>query len=249
MSKNLSKSELDLMRKSGEISARALKKALEAVKEGVSLAEIEKVAQDEILRLGGKESFKSVEGYFWASCITVNDEVVHGRPDREITLKKGDKVSIDLGAVYEGWHTDTAWSAIVGEESSKFLAVGEEALWKGIKEAKKGNRIGDIASVIQETVEGAGFQVVRSLVGHGVGRELHEEPEVPGFGKKGTGEELLEGETLAIEVIYTEGTPYVVLEEDGWTISSEDGSMGGLFEMTVIVGKEKAEVITDWRRY
>ncbi len=280
MSRNPSKNEIELMRKSGEISARALKKALEAVKEGVSLPEIEEVAREEILRLGGKESFKSVDNYFWATCITVNDEVVHGRPDRRIVLKKGDKVSIDLGAVYQGWHTDTAWSVIVGynpvvpaeagiqngmdsgsstsgmtgkkpedDKKKKFLSVGEEALWKGIKEAKVGNRIGDIAESIQKTVEGGGFEVVRSLVGHGVGRELHEEPEVPGFGKKSSGEELFENETLAIEVIYTESAQDVVLEEDGWTISSEDGSLGGLFEMTVIVGKEKAEVLTDWRKY
>ncbi len=252
-----SENELELMRKSGEMSAVALKNVLQAAKSGVSLVELEKVVRDTIEGLGGKSSFQTVPGYHWYSCITVNEEVVHGIP-REIVLKAGDKVSIDLGALYQGWHTDTAWSVIVGEESSdksqessgkrKFLAVGEEALWAGIKKAVAGNRVGDVSEAIQKVIEGGGYQVVRSLVGHGVGKELHEEPEIPGFGKAGTGMVLQEGMTIAIEAIYTEGSQNVVLADDGWTIVSSDGSLGGLFEMTVIVGKDKAEVITDWRK-
>lgn len=248
--------ELELMRKSGEMSAKALKNVLAAVKIGVTLVELEKVVAETIENLGGTASFKTVPGYHWYSCININEEVVHGIP-REIVLKKGDKVSIDLGALYKGWHTDTAWSVIVDGEGEvteeikkrkKFLAVGEEALWKGIKKAVSGNRIGDISAAMQETIEGAGFEVVRSLVGHGIGKELHEEPEVPGFGKAGTGMVLQEGMTIAIEAIYTESTQDVVLAEDGWTIASSDGSLGGLFEMTVIVGKQEAEVVTDWRK-
>jgi methionyl aminopeptidase len=235
------------MRKSGEMSAKALKAVLEAVKSGVNLVELEKIVADTIEGLGGESSFKTVPGYHWYSCITVNNEVVHGIP-RDIVLKKGDKVSIDLGALYQGWHTDTAWSVIVDEKPSKFLNVGEEAMWAGIKKAVAGNRVGDISEAIQKVIEGSGYQVVRSLVGHGVGLELHEEPEVPGFGRAGTGMVLLEGMTIAIEAIYTESTKDVVLADDGWTIVSSDGSLGGLFEMTVIIGKEKAEVITDWRK-
>jgi len=239
--------ELELMRKSGKMSALALKNVIAAVKSGVSLKELEEVVAKTIEAEGGTASFKTVPGYNWYSCININEEVVHGIP-RDIVLKKGDKVSIDLGALYKGWHTDTAWSVIVDEEPSVFLRVGEEALWAGVKKAVAGNRIGDISHAIQTTIEGGGFEVVRSLIGHGVGKELHEEPEVPGYGKAGTGMVLQEGQTIAIEAIYTESTQEVVLAPDGWTIASEDGSLGGLFEMTVIIGKDKAEVITDWRK-
>lgn len=238
------------------MSAKAMKRVLEAVKPGVNLLDLERIATEEIKSLGGDSSFKSVPGYYWTTCLTVNNEVVHGIP-RNIVLKKGDKFSVDLGAVFKDWHTDTAWSVEVGAAGkelsdkgslTRFLAVGEEALWKGIKQAVDGNRIGDISEAIQETVESKGYHVVRSLVGHGVGRELHEDPEVPGFGKRGTGPLLKEGMTIAVEVIYTEGTEDVMLEDDQWTISSADGSPGGLFEMTLIVGKERPEVLTDWRK-
>jgi methionyl aminopeptidase len=240
--------ELELMRKSGEISAKALKKVVESVREGMEIAELDRIATEVIKSNGGNLSFTSVEDYKWATCVTVNEEVVHGIPARPITLKKGDKVSIDLGTEYKGWHTDTAWSVMVGGEASKFLAVGEEAMWKGIGQVKDGARTGDIGEAIQRVVEGGGYQVVRALVGHGVGEQLHEDPEIPGYGTKGTGVELKEGMTIAVEVLYTEGTKEVVLEDDGWTIASADGSLGGLFEMTMIVGKDKAEVITDWRK-
>lgn len=239
--------ELELMRKSGKMSALALKNVIAAVKSGVTLKELEEVVAKTIEAEGGTASFKTVPGYHWYSCININEEVVHGIP-RDIVLKKGDKVSIDLGALYKGWHTDTAWSVIVDEDPSTFLRVGEEALWAGVKKAVAGNRIGDISHAIQTIIEGGGFEVVRSLIGHGVGKELHEEPEVPGYGKAGTGMVLQEGQTIAIEAIYTESTQEVVLAPDGWTIASEDGSLGGLFEMTVIIGKDKAEVITDWRK-
>lgn len=251
-----SKDELALMRQSGLISAKALKKVLEEVRVGISLLELEKHAEDEILRLEGEPSFKSVPGYSWTSCLTINHEVVHGIP-RNISLKEGDVLSIDLGAVYKGWHTDCAWSVIVRDkrqdtrdkEKEKFLIVGEEALWKGTGQAVEGNRIGDISEAIQTIIEKNGYSVVRALVGHGVGKSLHEDPEIPGFGKKETGMELKKGMTLAIEVIYTSGKPDVVLESDGWTISSADGSWGGLFEMSVVVGEKQAEVLTDWRAW
>ncbi|MBI3485761.1 type I methionyl aminopeptidase [Candidatus Daviesbacteria bacterium] len=240
------KKELELMRKSGQISASALKKTLDAVKPGISLQDLEKIAEDEILRLGGGVSFKTVPGYRWATCLTINDEVVHGIP-RDIELKIGDILSIDLGAVYQSWHTDTAWSIVVGKEQNQFLKVGEQALWNGIDQAIEGKRIGDISEAIQNVVESNGYSIVRSLIGHGVGRELHEEPEVPGFGKKGTGLVLKKGMTIAIEVIYTSGSGEVKLSPDGWTIESVDHSMGGLFEMTVVIGEKKAEILTDFR--
>lgn len=256
--------EQTLMRRSGLIAAKALKSALNAVKAGVSEFEIDQIAEKEIIKLGGDLSYKSVPGYQHATCITVNEEVVHGIPtDRKFAI--GDLVSIDLAVVYKGWHTDCAWSVLVGgsagqprlsrvqkvarsEEHTlkkRFLQVGEQALRDGIKQAVDGGRVGDISSAIQTRVEEAGYSVVRSLVGHGVGRSLHEDPEIPGFGKKNTGPILKSGMSLAIEVIYTAGAPEVILGEDGWTFSSADKSPGGLFEMTVIVGSKKAEVLTD----
>lgn len=243
--------QIDLMRKSGAITASALKAVLEAVKPGISLIELDKIADDEIVRLGAKPGFKTVPGYSWATCVTVNNEVVHGIP-RPIVLKDGDLFSVDVGAVLNGWHTDAAWSVIVGNikdvEKENFLKAGEEAMWQGIAQAKSGKKIGDIGASMQRVVEGAGYSVVRSLVGHGIGRKLHEDPEVPGFGKPGRGLPLKKDMTIAIEAIYNRGSHEVVLEKDGWTISTKDGSWGGLFEMTVVVGAEKAEVLTDWRK-
>lgn len=248
--------EFKLIRESGRIASLALKKAMESIKVGVTEIEVDRLVANEIYKQGGDLSYKTVPGYKYATCITVNEEVVHGIPkDRKFV--KGDLVSVDLAVVYKGWHTDCAWSVLVSEqgtgnsgqsEKAKFLKVGEEALWDGIKNAVAGKRVGDISSAIQEKVEGAGYQVVRSLVGHGVGRSLHEDPEIPGFGVKNTGPVLKSGMTLAIEVIYAKGSPDVVLEEDGWTFSAADKSWGGLFEMTVIVGRGKAEVLTRLRR-
>lgn len=257
--------QLGLMRRSGIITATTLQVVIQSAKPGVSLVELDRIAQEQVLGLGGQPSFKSVPGYRFTTCLTLNDEVVHGIP-RPIKLAEGDILGIDLGAVYKGWHTDAAWSIMIGSpayakasvgkqksevgdrvEKEKFLKIGEEALWQGVSRAVEGKRIGDISEAIQTVIENAGYSVVRALVGHGVGKALHEEPEVPGFGQAGTGLELQAGMTLAIEAIYTAGDFEVVLRDDGWTITSADGSLGGLFEMTVVVGKEKAEVLTDWR--
>ena len=254
MVKVRSEKELGLMRESGRISALALRKVLQNVKVGISGLELDRIAEAEIKSLGGQPSFKTVRGYKCTICITVNEEVVHGIPTNR-KLKEGDLVSIDLGAVYKGWHTDTAWSVLVrgkGErgklEEEKFLKIGEEAMWAGVKQAVTGKRIGDISAAIQEKVEGNGYSVVRALVGHGVGRELHEEPEVPGYGIVHTGMELKTGMTIAIEAIYNMGSYEVELARDGWTYISADRSMAGLFEMSVIVGKKESKVLTDWRK-
>lgn len=249
------KYELRLMRESGRIAASVLKKALDAISVGISGLDIDKIAEKEIYKQGGDLSYKSVPGYKYATCVTVNDQVVHGIPTED-KLKEGDLVSIDLAVSYKGWNTDCAWSVLVGgsvgqnlseskeNEKKNFLRVGEQTLWEGIAQAVAGNRVGDISNAIQNRVEGAGYSVVRSLVGHGVGKKLHEEPEIPGFGKKGEGMILKRGMTLAIEVIYAKGNSDVVLEKDGWTFKTADGSWGGLFEMTVLVGDRQAEVLT-----
>ncbi len=237
------------MRKSGKIAASALARSLENIKPGVVELEVDKVAEREIYKLGGDLSYKTVPGYKYATCITVNEEVVHGIPtDREFI--KDDLVSVDLAVMYKGWHTDCAWTKLIGKdrEKEKFLQIGEQALWEATGQAVAGNRVGDISAAIQKRVEGAGYNVVRSLVGHGVGRSLHEDPQIPGVGTAGRGMVLKEGMTLAIEVIYTRGREEVVLGSDGWTFKTADGSWGGLFEMTVIVGSKQAEVLTDWRK-
>lgn len=241
--------EQKLMKQSGLIAAKALKVALEAIKPGVTGIEIDKIAEKKIYALGGDLSYKTVPGYKFATCITIDEGVVHGLPT-DSKFVEGNLISIDLAVVYKGWHTDCAWSILIGNspEKEKFLKVGEQALWEGIKQAVEGNHVGDISNAIQNKVEKEGYSVVRSLVGHGIGKSLHEDPEIPGFGRKGQGMVLKSGMTLAIEVIYTAGSPKVVLGSDGWTYNSADGSWGGLFEMTVIVGKDKQEVLTDWSR-
>lgn len=237
------------MRKSGRIAGLALKKSLQAVKTGVTPLEIDKIAEKEIYRLGGDLSYKTVPGYHHATCITVNEQVVHGIPTDRV-IQAGDLVSIDLAVSFRGWHTDCAWSVLLGKdaEKEKFLKTGEEALWDGVAQAVEGNRVGDISSAIQTRVEGASLHMVRSLVGHGVGKSLHEPPEVPGYGEKNTGPTLRKGMTLAIEVIYTKGTSDVTLSSDGWTYLAADGSWAGLFEMTVVVAPKggRAEILTSF---
>ncbi len=244
--------ELKLMKKSGQIAAAALKKTVESVKLDVNGLELDKIAQEEIYRLGGDLSYKTVPNYNFATCITINEQVVHGIPT-ERKINKGDLVSVDLAVEYKGWHTDCAWTVLAEdgrlkmedrEGKKKFLEVGQAALWDGIVQAVDGNSVGDISNAIQTRVEKAGYSVVRSLVGHGVGKQLHEDPQVPGYGQKGTGMQLKAGMTLAIEVIYAMGKYDVVLEQDGWTYSTADKALSGLFEMTVVVGKKAAEVLT-----
>lgn len=242
--------EINCLKMSGRITAMALKKTITAAKIGVSLIELDKIAEEEILKLGGKPSFKTIQGYFWTTCLTVNEEVVHGIP-RDIRLNDGDVLNIDLGAVYKGWHTDSAWTIIIGKgnpEKKRFLAVGEETLWKTIAEACEGNRIGDLSATIQENIEHAGYSVVRSLAGHGIGRKPHEDPVIPEYGQRRTGMHLKPDMSLAIEVIYTEGKGDIYQKDDHWTLASVDNSLGGLFEISVIVGKAKPEILTDWRK-
>ncbi|MDO8498975.1 MAG: type I methionyl aminopeptidase [bacterium] len=248
-----SQKELELMKQSGKITALALKKAIESARPGISLLEVEQVAEEEIKKLGAEPSFRSVPGYHWTTCLTVNDEVVHGLP-RDIKLRVGDVLGIDVGALFKGWHTDSAWSVLVGggldkglAEKKRFLQVGEDVLWKAISQAVEGKRVGDISATIQQGIERQGYSVVRSYAGHGVGRYGHEEPEIPEYGSFGRGLLLKAGMTLAVEVIYASGRGEVFETGDGWTVATRDRSLGGLFEMTVIVGKNKPEVLTDWR--
>lgn len=260
MNKNLIKTEKELiyLRKSGIITAKTLKKVIESAKNGVTLLELDKIAEGIIKKNGGDASFKTVPGYNFTTCLTLNYEIVHGLP-RDIKLQSGDILSIDVGAVFPpvgGWHTDAAWTVIVGSEKrdmgsekKRFLEIGEKTLWKAVAQANEGKRIGDISASIQQGIELAGYNVVKSLSGHGIGINHHEKPEIPTFGKIRTGLKLKRGMTLAIEVIYTAGSGDVYEDQsDGWTVVSSDNSLGGLFEMSVIVGKKGPEILTDWRK-
>lgn len=242
------KEEIEIMKKSGEICAEALSEVLKNVEPGVTCLSLDKIAQEQIEKKGALPSFKTVDEYKWTICTTLNEQVVHGIPV-DCRLSQGDILGIDIGALYDGYHSDLAISVPVGqitEEKKRFLEVGRKTLETAISQARLGNRIGDISSTIQEKIEAAGYSVVKSLTGHGVGRELHEEPMVPGFGKPKSGPALLENMVIAIEVIYTNGSGKVYLEEDDWTITATDGTLGGLFEKTVQITKSGPIVLTPY---
>ena len=210
--------------------------------------EIEKLADSLINKSGGKPSFKMVDGYKYATCVNVNAGVVHGIPKKEIVFKDGDIVSVDVGIFYKGFHTDTSISVLLGkdDEKSHFLDIGKSALKKAIKQAKRGKRIWHISQAMEKAIVQAGFYPVRSLVGHGVGRSLHEEPQIPCFiyGKPENTPKIVEGMVFAIEAMYTQTDTSLVVEEDGWTIVTSDGKISGLFEETIAVTKNGPLVIT-----
>ena len=219
------------------------------VKEGVSSMDIEEKAVELINESGGKASFEKVPNYHWATCVNVNAGLVHGIPSKEVVFKKGDLVSIDVGLFYKGFHTDTSISVGVGLDAKdqRFLEIGKEALKKATGEAKPGNRIFDLSMAIQDTIEKAGFTPIQALVGHGVGKNLHEEPAIPCFvaGARLKSPEIMPGTVLAIEVMYTQGRPEIKIEEDGWTISVRDDKISALFEETVAVTGHGPLVLTE----
>jgi len=256
------KEEIKIMAEGGKILADVLCEVLKFAQAGISGLELDRMAEKLILKKGGEPGFKKVRGYNYTICISTNDTVVHGIPTK-YKLKEGDVVGIDCGVYYKGFHTDMAQTIKVkspasqrGEKNSKiknskeidkFLQTGERAMWEGIRAVREGNRVGDISRAIQGIVEGQGYSVVRSLVGHGVGKQLHEYPEIPGFLDRPVLKTplLKEGMTIAIETIYNMGKSDVVyLGNDGWTIKSKDGSLSGLFERTVVVTKEGAAILT-----
>jgi methionyl aminopeptidase len=244
--------EIESMKEGGHMLSVALGKALAAVKEGITEAELDKIAEKSIREQGGEPGFMKVPGYKHTICTATNEVIVHGIPGK-YALKKGDVICIDCGVYLDGLHTDMADTVIVGgksegsKEVQKFLEVGEKAMWAGIEKAKAGNRVGHISQTIQEIVEGNGYSVVRTLVGHGVGKELHEEPEVPGFliGKIERTPLLKEGMTIAVEVIYAMGEPDVMYaNDDGWTIKMADDSLSAVFERTILITKDDPLVLT-----
>jgi len=244
--------EIHAMRVGGDKIGRILQELLAMSKPGTQLLDLEAHAQKRIKEEGGFPSFSTVADYKWATCLCVNDVVVHGIPS-EYRLKHGDVFTIDIGMIYEGLHTDTAWSLIVGDEKDqterkkRFLQVGADTLWKAIAVAKPGNRVGNISEVIQREIEGAGYSVIKDLTGHGVGRKLHEEPMIPEYvrGDIARTPLLSSGMTIAIEVIYTEGKGTIeYVGDDGWALASRDRSLTATFEHTIVIGEPESTVLT-----
>ncbi len=239
--------EIEVMARAGEIVADVMKALQDVITEGATTRELEQFADERIRRLGGKSAFKGYRGYPASICTSVNEVIVHGIPSSR-KLKDGDIISVDIGVYYEGFFGDAAYTFSVGDvdpETSKLLRVTEEALFLGIGMAVEGNRLYDISHAIQEHVEKHGFSVVRTFVGHGIGRQLHEEPQVPNFGAAGQGPRLRQGMTLAIEPMVNAGTFDVRILDDGWTAVTQDGKRSAHFEHTIVVMPDVARILTN----
>ncbi len=239
--------EIDRMKIAGRAVAIFLKEAEKLVVPGASAWEIELLAEKVFKELKVKPAFKGYSGYEYITCVSVNEEVVHGIPRRDKVFKKGDIVSIDVGAVYKGFFGDGAMTYIVGETDEpgkKLVEVTRKALEKAIEKARAGVKLGDISYAIQSFVEGNGFNVIRDYVGHGIGTALHEEPQVPNYGKPGAGVTLITGMALAIEPMVVEGDWRIKILEDGWTAVTVDGSRCAHFEHTIVIRETGAEILT-----
>ncbi len=243
--------EIELMKEAGRISATALKLAGEAVKPGISTGEIDRIAHDYILSQKAKPNFLHYNGFPAAACISVNEQVIHGIPSKRRILKEGDIISIDLGAVYEGYHGDNAATFAVGTitpEAQRLIDTTRQSLYEGMKMARVGGRVGDIGYAIQRYVEARGYSVVRQFVGHGVGASLHEAPEVPNFGERGRGARLLKGMTLAIEPMVNAGVPHIDILSDGWTVVTADRKLSAHFEHSVAITEGEPIILTSAAR-
>ena len=241
--------ELDLIKISAQVLGQAHAEVAKLVRPGVTTRELDKVAETFILDRGGVPSFKGFNKFPASLCISINDVVVHGFPSR-YELRDGDIISIDCGVQLNGYHSDSAYTYPVGEVSlsvRKLLVRTKESLYLGLEKAIDGNRIGDIGFAIQSYVERFGYSVVRELVGHGVGKSLHEAPEVPNYGKRGQGVKLKEGMVLAIEPMINFGKKGITQDKDGWTIRTADRKPSAHFEHTVAVRKGKAEILTTFQ--
>ena len=239
--------QIELMREAGRISAAALKLAGEAVEPGVTTAEIDAIAEKYTRSEGGVPNFKNYEGYPATACISINNEVIHGIPNKHRVIKAGDIVSIDLGAKFDGYNGDNAATFACGEiseQAKRLIDTTRESLYKGIAAAVVGGRIGDIGHAVQQYAEERGFSVVREFVGHGVGTDLHESPEVPNFGTPGRGIRLMPGMTIAIEPMINAGKERVKVMPDGWTVLTQDGSLSAHFEHTIAITPEGPQILT-----
>ena len=239
--------EIAKMRRAGRIVATTIEAVTAAVRPGLTTRDLDEVAEKAILDEGATPSFKGYRGFPASICASLNEEVVHGIPGARM-LKEGDILSLDFGAIWEGYHADSAVTVFVGEprsaEAEKLVRVTEEALDAGISQVRAGNRLSDISHAVQHVVEGAGFAVVREYVGHGVGRNLHEDPQIPNYGPPGRGPELKPGLVVAIEPMVNMGGWETRVLADGWTVVTADGSPSAHFEHTIAVTDEGPEVLT-----
>ena len=238
--------ELSFMRQACKITAAARALAGEMVRPGVTTKQIDRAVRDYILAQGAKPSFLGYHGYPGSACISVNEEVIHGIPGGRV-LKDGDIVSIDVGAYYKGFHGDCAATFACGTisaDAQKLIDVTKQSFYEGIRFARRGHRVSDISHAIETYVESNGFSVVRSFVGHGVGAQLHEEPEVPNFGAPGRGPRMIPGMTLAIEPMVNAGGHEVRILKDGWTVLTSDGKLSAHYENTVLITDGEPEILT-----
>ena len=244
-----SQREIELLRIAGNVVYKTHQYLKPFIKEGITTEELNKLGEDYIKSQGCSPSFKGYDGFPYALCISINSEVVHGFPSKR-KLKNGDIVSIDIGACYKGYHGDSGWSYKVGEVSddvSYIMEHTEKALYKGLDEIKPGARVGDISHAIEEYAKKYNLGVIKELCGHGVGTSVHEDPEVPNYGEKGTGPKLKEGMVIAVEPMLTLGSPKVYLHDNNWTVDTQDGSISAHYEHTIVVTKDGYEILTGER--
>ncbi|WP_251548518.1 type I methionyl aminopeptidase [Pumilibacter intestinalis] len=238
--------ELDKMRVAGKLTGDALKHIEEKIKPGVTTAQINKWIHEFITSQNATPSFLGYHGYPASACVSVNDVVVHGIPGDRV-LQEGDIVSVDVGVIKNGWQGDAARTFAVGKispEAQKLIDVTRECFFEGIKHARNGRRLGDLSSAIQRHAESHGYGVVREMIGHGIGRQMHEDPAVPNFGKEGTGVMLKTGYTIAVEPMINAGTFKIKFEPDGWTTRTADGSLSAHYENTIAIRDGEPEILT-----
>jgi methionyl aminopeptidase len=244
---NKSPEEIDRMRRAGRVVAATIDRLRAAVRPGATTAKLDRLAEEAIRSAGAEPSFKGYRGFSGSICTSVNEQVVHGIPGSRV-LREGDLLSLDVGAIWEGYHADSAVSLFVGEppsaEAEKLVRVAEESLDAGISQIRSGARLSDISHAVQEVAEGAGFSVVREYVGHGIGRSLHEDPQIPNFGPPGRGPELRSGLVVAVEPMVNLGGWETRVLADQWTVVTADGSLSAHFEHTIALGEDGAEVLT-----
>lgn len=241
------KQQIEYMRLAGKVVGETLAKIEETVKPGITTMELDRIAEEYILKCGGKPSFKGYYDFPASICTSVNNEVVHGIPSDKVVLEEGDIISIDCGAILNGYHGDAARTLPVGkisEEAQKLIDVTKESFFKGAEKAIVGNRLTDISFNVQQYVEQRGYSVVRDYVGHGIGRDMHEDPEVPNFGRPGRGIKLTEGMVLAIEPMVNIGNYHVDVEENQWTVVTRDNSLSAHYENTVAILENGFEILT-----
>lgn len=241
-----SKREIELLKEAGHIVYLTHQYLRPHIKAGIKTKELDRLAEEFIRSKGATPSFKGYEGFPSTLCISINDEVVHGFPSDRV-LQDGDIISIDIGACYKGYHGDSAWTYTVGEvtDDAKYLLEHtEKALYEGIKQAKVGNRIGDISYAVEKYATEHNLGVVKELVGHGVGTSVHESPDVPNYGTKGTGPKIRDGMVIAIEPMLTLGSPDIYVEDNDWTVKTEDSSLSAHFEHTIAITNEGVIILT-----